>query len=205
MAARKTSPPDSQATVKKAKAPAAKGLATAKKPEAKPAVKKNATAKKPAARKTAAEKAEVKIALTAQVPQNENNPQTDISERPRSPINGQPIPIGKTFKTREEASEAGKKGGKRSAEIRRARKTLREELLDLLPVTSKNEKGRDVSAQEAISVALLKKAMSGDVRAYETIRDTLGEKFAEKVEMSVALPQFETLDAAFSKMSGGSD
>lgn len=101
-------------------------------------------------------------------------------ERPVSPVNGQPLPIGKPFATGDErASEAGKK----SAESRLARKTLREELLHLLESDVVDKKGNTKQAQVAMSAALIKQAISGNTKAFEIIRDTIGEKPTEKVEM----------------------
>lgn len=101
-------------------------------------------------------------------------------ERPVSPVNGQPLPIGKPFATGDErASEAGKK----SAESRLARKTLREELLSLLESDVVDKKGNTKQAQVAMSAALIKQAISGNTKAFEIIRDTIGEKPTEKVEM----------------------
>lgn len=73
--------------------------------------------------------------------------------------------------TSSEARENGKKGGKKSAEVRRARKTLKDELLALLS---------DEDIQKKISTALLKKAQKGDTKAFEVIRDTIGEKPIDK-------------------------
>ena len=36
--------------------------------------------------------------------------------------------------------------------------------------------------QEKISIALIEKALTGDVRAFETIRDTIGEKPTQTIE-----------------------
>lgn len=76
--------------------------------------------------------------------------------------------------------EEAKKGGIRSAETRRRRKTLREELLLLL--------GSD-DVQKKISTALINEAMNGNnagsvTRAFEVVRDTIGEKPVEKVMLS---------------------
>ena len=122
--------------------------------------------------------------------------------RPRSPRNGVELPEGRKFTTGEVAREAGRKGGLKAAETKRLRKTLREELLDLLQVKSKDSEGKEHTQQELISASMIKEARGGNVRAFETIRDTIGEKQREQVEMSVALPQFENLDAAFANMSG---
>lgn len=68
------------------------------------------------------------------------------------------------------------KGGKASGESKRARKTFKEELLLLL------ENGDN---QKKISVSLMKKALSGDIKAFEVIRDTIGEKPTDKQEVKV--------------------
>lgn len=70
-----------------------------------------------------------------------------------------------------EARERGKKGGIASGRKRRERKALKEELLLLL------SKGQ---MQKKISVALIGKALKGDVKAFEVIRDTIGEKPVDK-------------------------
>ena len=71
--------------------------------------------------------------------------------------------------------EEAKKGGIRSGEARRARKTLKETLLLML------EEG---NTQDNITLALLQKALNGDTKAYEVIRDTVGEKPTDKIEQS---------------------
>jgi hypothetical protein len=111
----------------------------------------------------------------------ENEPK---KERPKSPINGQPLPEGHQWKTSEEAREAGRKGGKRSGEVRRARKTLREELTDLLTENITDKNGRVMPTQKAISASMIKQALSGNTKAFELIRDTIGEKPIDKVMIS---------------------
>lgn len=63
-------------------------------------------------------------------------------------------------------------GGKASGESRRARKTLKEELLLLLS---------EGDTQQNVSVALIQKALDGDTKAFEVLRDTIGEKPTEKI------------------------
>ena len=70
-----------------------------------------------------------------------------------------------------EARKNGRKGGIKSGEKRRARKALKEELLLLLSTGD---------TQKKLSVALIEKAMNGDVKAFEVIRDTIGEKPVDK-------------------------
>jgi hypothetical protein len=60
---------------------------------------------------------------------------------------------------------------------RRERKTMREELLILL------EQG---DTQAKVSLALIHEALNGSTKAFEVIRDTIGEKPVDKVENKVA-------------------
>ena len=76
-------------------------------------------------------------------------------------------------RTESEVRAIAANGGKKSGESRRARKTLKEELLLLLS---------EGDTQKSVTVALLQKAMDGDVKAFEVLRDTIGEKPVDKVE-----------------------
>lgn len=79
----------------------------------------------------------------------------------------------------EEVRENGRKGGIKSGETRRKRKTLREELLALLGTEQ---------YQSKISLALLKQATKGNTKAFEVIRDTIGEKPNDKLELEQSKP-----------------
>lgn len=81
--------------------------------------------------------------------------------------------------SKEEARERGRKGGLASGEARRKRKTLKEELLLML---SEGE------TQQSVTLALIEKAMSGDTKAFEVIRDTIGEKPVDKVMIADVEP-----------------
>lgn len=91
----------------------------------------------------------------------------------------------KPIRSMSEAREKGKKGGIKSGEVRRARKTLKEELLLLL------ESG---NTQNKISLALIKKALKGNIKAFEVIRDTIGEKPTEKHELKGEFKQKASLE-----------
>lgn len=78
-------------------------------------------------------------------------------------------------RTPRERQEISRKGQKASTEAKRARKTLKETLLMML------EEG---DTQNNITLALLDKALKGDTKAYEVIRDTVGEKPTDKIEQS---------------------
>lgn len=74
-------------------------------------------------------------------------------------------------RTPKEREELARKAGKKSGEVRRERKLLRDELLLLLSTGN---------TQEKISLALIQKAIKGDTKAFEIIRDTIGEKPTDK-------------------------
>lgn len=76
-------------------------------------------------------------------------------------------------RTPRERSELGRKGAEKANATKRARKTLREELIALL---SKGD------TQSKMSLALIEKAMNGDTKAFEVIRDSIGEKQKEQIE-----------------------
>lgn len=76
-----------------------------------------------------------------------------------------------------EAREKGAKGGMASGRSRRKKKLLREYLEALLFTRHDG-----METVEAVTIALVEKALAGDVRAYEVIRDTMGQKPAEKVK-----------------------
>ena len=73
-----------------------------------------------------------------------------------------------------------KAGGKASAESRKRKKLLRECIDELLAKEYTSE-GKTLTGSEALAVTLMKKAMKGDVKAFEVLRDTAGEKPVEKV------------------------
>lgn len=77
--------------------------------------------------------------------------------------------------------EEASKGGKKSAEARRAKKDLRLALEMLLEKDFKDKNGNTISGTEAVTAKLFEKAMKGDVKAFETLRDTVGQKPVEKV------------------------
>ena len=93
------------------------------------------------------------------------------------------------------SQEEAKKGGIKSGESRRARKTLKETLLMML------EEG---DTQNNITLALLDKALKGDTKAYEVIRDTVGEKPTDKVEqINTSSPYSNLTEEELRKLAGG--
>ena len=101
-------------------------------------------------------------------------------------------------RSKEEASEMGRRGGVSSGETRRAQKTMREMLKTIVDSDLTGEEaGRKLehnlqkaglhkrlpnNYRSGLAVAMLQKALNGSVKAAEFIRDTLGEKPIEQFE-----------------------
>jgi len=81
------------------------------------------------------------------------------------------IPFNKL--TENEQREIAKNGGIASGESRRKRKQLRDDLINLLETKD---------TQNRICLEIIAKALDGDIKAFEVIRDTIGEKPKEQVE-----------------------
>lgn len=87
------------------------------------------------------------------------------------------------------ARKNGRKGGLKKAENERKRKSLKEELTLLLEAV---EEGK--TNQERMSISLFKEALKGNTKAFEIIRDTIGEKPKEIVDANVNTEIKVTLD-----------
>ena len=87
--------------------------------------------------------------------------------------------------SREKARENGRKGGIASGISKRNKKTMKEMLDYLLEKEIKNQKtGESVTCREAMLSAMIKKAISGDVKACQFVRDTSGETPVTKAEVT---------------------
>ena len=82
------------------------------------------------------------------------------------------------------SQEEAKKGGINSGKARRQKKLLRECLEILLEKEMTDKKGETMTGAEALSAKLFKEAMKGNVKAFEVLRDTAGQKPVEKVVVS---------------------
>lgn len=79
--------------------------------------------------------------------------------------------------SREEAS----KGGKKSVESRRRKKELREVIEMMLEKEYVDKKGGTKTGAELIAFKQFQKALEGDTKAFEVIRDTAGQKPIERL------------------------
>ena len=103
--------------------------------------------------------------------------------------------INNKDRTPSELREMTRKGGIKSGEARRRKKTMREALEMLMYNCELNEQTKQMLEAEGISRdemnhqmvitrSLIAKAESGDVQAYNAICAMIGEKPAEKMEVS---------------------
>ena len=89
----------------------------------------------------------------------------------------------KPVRTKKEARERGTNGGKKSGEVRRERKAFKEALLLALEAKKDGKTIQDIGID-----ALMKKYMIGDLEAFKTVRDTIGEKPTDKVSIGQEKP-----------------
>ena len=104
--------------------------------------------------------------------------------------------------TSEELRDRARAGGIASGKARREKKQMRETLDILLSMPMKDGmsadvesirsfasiKGKNINVQEAILIAQVQKAMKGDTRAAEYIRDTIGQRPGENVDIKMNIP-----------------
>lgn len=92
--------------------------------------------------------------------------------------------------TREERSA----GGKKSAEVQKKKRLIKEQMNMLMGLPIKSDKTKkmleglgikpsEMNNQMAMIIAVYQKALKGDVNAFNTIRDTLGETITNKLEI----------------------
>lgn len=89
----------------------------------------------------------------------------------------------------EEAVKNGRKGGKKSGEAKRRRKTFAEAFDAWLSADHKDKNGNKMNGMDILTTAMIQKAARGDVRAFEVIRDTVGEKPIDKVAKVEITPE----------------
>lgn len=87
-------------------------------------------------------------------------------------------------RTKEEQREIARQGGKASGEARRKKRDLRLALEALLEKDFKDKSGNTITGTEAITTKLFEQAMKGNVKAFETIRATVGQDPVQKVEVA---------------------
>lgn len=84
-------------------------------------------------------------------------------------------------RTAEEQRAIARQGGIASGEARRNKKDLRQALEMLLEREMTSKSGEKMSGTEAITAKLFEQALKGNVKAFETIRATVGQDPIQKI------------------------
>ena len=79
------------------------------------------------------------------------------------------------------SQDEAKKGGINSGKARSEKRDLRKALEILLEREYKDKSGNTISGTEAITAKLFEQAMKGNIKAFETIRSTVGQDPVQKV------------------------
>lgn len=106
----------------------------------------------------------------------------------------------KRDQTAEERRESARRAGKASAEARRRKRDMRETFRDLLDMPLKEgdldevtalagANRKNVTVGEAIALIMANKAIKGDVKAAEFVRDTSGQKPGTQVQVTTESKQ----------------
>lgn len=104
--------------------------------------------------------------------------------------------------TPEQRREYGRRGGLTKGENYKRRKELKETLDILLDMPLKKGrttsvekvqaftemKGKNITVDQAMMVCLIQKALKGDLNAIAMVRDTIGEKPTEKLDVKDVTP-----------------
>ena len=103
------------------------------------------------------------------MPSKATNPQNLIPQNKKSP---------------EERSRIARMGQIASTEAKRRKKTFREAMEAILEKEVLDKNGNKIDLLTAISAKQIAKAGKGDTKAFEVIRDTIGQKPVERVEIT---------------------
>lgn len=113
----------------------------------------------------------------------------------------------KPFNERTESEQRAiqKKGGEASGRSRREKRDLRRALEILLEKDYTDKKGNVATGAEAITAKLFEQAMKGNVKAFETIRSTVGQDPVQKVEQVNIDAEYEQSVEYVRRLMEGSD
>lgn len=92
--------------------------------------------------------------------------------------------IPANMRSKEEVRKNSAKGGVNSGKARRNKAMLRDCLQILMEKKMLDENGKKITGAEALSVEVFQKALAGDMKAWELLRDTAGQKPVDKVEQT---------------------
>ena len=97
------------------------------------------------------------------------------------------------------------KGGQNSAEARRRKRDIRLALEALLEKDITDKHGNTMSTAEAIAIKQIEKALKGDTKAFEVVRDSAGQKPSDKIDVTVNDDSTKEMNEYFARHSKTSD
>lgn len=110
----------------------------------------------------------------------------------------------KPVRSKSEARERGQNGGKASGKARAKLRTLKDTLKALLATKTEID-GAKLTEHERMCLALIQEANKGNVRAFEAIRDTIGEKPVSNVNLGSDDESLKEIKISFVDKSTGRD
>lgn len=103
------------------------------------------------------------------------------------------------------SQEEAKRGGIASGEARRRKRDIRLALEALLEKDISDKNGNVMTTTEAIALKQIEKALKGDTKAFEVVRDTVGQKPTDKIDITVNDDSAKEMDEYFARHSKGTD
>ena len=137
--------------------------------------------------------------------ENNNNNNIPVNKPRYNVQNLKPYNKTDRILSKEEAKRRGSLGGKKSGENRKARKTMRETILEMLAMELTPEKleemgidtstlNGDYTMQSAVISAMFREATNGDTKAMQLLRDTIGEAPVSRQEIQQEIITKEDTD-----------
>lgn len=84
--------------------------------------------------------------------------------------------------SREEAAKNGRKGGVKSGKAKREKANFKK----LLEIALNEEYKGEMTNAEAMVISMIQEALEGNVKAFEVVRDTIGQKPVQVVEDKIS-------------------
>ena len=108
-------------------------------------------------------------------------------------------------RTTAEQQKIASAGGQASGEARRRKRDIRLALEALLEKDIADKHGNVMSTAEAIAIKQIEKALKGDTRAFEVVRDSAGQKPTDKIDLTVNDDSTKEMDDYFARRSKGTN
>ena len=108
-------------------------------------------------------------------------------------------------RTTAEQQKIASAGGQASGEARRRKRDIRLALEALLEKDISDKNGNVMTTTEAIALKQIEKALKGDTKAFEVVRDTVGQKPTDKIDLTVNDDSAKEMDEYFARGSKGTN